>query len=282
MSEEIQTIQEEELPETSDVLEVAYEAGRILLENGAEIFRVEETMSHIAEHFGVKMNEVFVISNGLFASDNGENDRNRKKGLLGHDAAKKYAKIEHVPVKGTRLDLVVEVNQLSREVCEGKYTLAETAAKLEEIRNMKGKSPIILILASGIGAAAFSYLFGGTLRDAAVALVAGLVLYALMLFAFKDMSKITKNILGSAVVSVICLFGYKLGIGTNLNAMVIGAVMPLIPGVPFVNGIRDIADGDYLSGAIRMLDAMLVFLSIAIGVGVVFLIYHAGFGGSLL
>ena len=39
------------------------------------------------------------------------------------------------------------------------------------------------------------------------------------------------------------------------------------PGVAFTNGIRDIVDGDYLSGCVRLLDAILVFCSIAIGVG---------------
>ncbi len=43
--------------------------------------------------------------------------------------------------------------------------------------------------------------------------------------------------------------------------------MPLVPGVPFTNAIRDIADGDYISGSVRMLDALLIFFCIAIGVG---------------
>ena len=37
----------------AEVLEVAAEAGHILLENGAEISRVEDIMSRIASHFGV-------------------------------------------------------------------------------------------------------------------------------------------------------------------------------------------------------------------------------------
>ena len=55
-----------------------------------------------------------------------------------------------------------------------------------------------------------------------------------------------------------------------------------MPGVPFTNGIRDIADGDYISGAVRLLDAMLVFLCVAIGVGVMFTVYRRLMGGVLL
>lgn len=36
-----------------EVMEVAMEAGHILLENGAEIFRVEETINRICRHYGM-------------------------------------------------------------------------------------------------------------------------------------------------------------------------------------------------------------------------------------
>jgi uncharacterized membrane protein YjjB (DUF3815 family) len=65
---------------------------------------------------------------------------------------------------------------------------------------------------------------------------------------------------------------YKLGLGTHLSNMIIGAVVPLIPGVPFTNGIRDIANEDYIAGITRLLDALLVFFCIAMGVALAFLL----------
>ena len=79
-----------------------------------------------------------------------------------------------------------------------------------------------------------------------------------------------------------CIVCYHLGFGDNMNHMIIGSIIPLVPGVPFTNGIRDIADGDYISGAVRLLDAMLVFLCVAIGVGVMFTVYRRLMGGVLL
>ena len=64
--------------------------------------------------------------------------------------------------------------------------------------------------------------------------------------------------------------------------MIIGSIMPLVPGVPFTNAIRDIADGDYISGAVRMLDALLVFLCIAIGVGMGIAVMSRLTGGGIL
>ena len=68
----------------------------------------------------------------------------------------------------------------------------------------------------------------------------------------------------------------------SINFMIIGSIMPLIPGVAFTNAIRDIADGDYISGSVRMLDALLVFFSIAIGVGMAFSFISRVTGGALL
>ena len=68
----------------------------------------------------------------------------------------------------------------------------------------------------------------------------------------------------------------------DMSHMISGAIMPLVPGLAFTNGIRDIADGDYISGTVRMIDAILVFLSIAAGVGLVISTYQQMTGGALL
>ena len=67
----------------------------------------------------------------------------------------------------------------------------------------------------------------------------------------------------------------------RIDGMIIGGIMPLVPGLAFVNAIRDIADSDFLSGTVRMIDAILVFVYIAIGVGVTLSIYNNMIGGLL-
>lgn len=266
-------MQEESNRDDHKVLEAAMEAGHILLENGAEISRVEETMERICGYFGVEAENFFVLSNGIFTTGNPNTNNPRGQ----------YAKVQHIPVKGARLDKVVAVNQLSREVAEGRYSIEQVEEKLDQIRRMPGKSLHMQIFASGVGSACFCYLFGGSLADSAVAFAAGLLLYAFVLLVSPPrMSKITKSICGGAMVTLICILSYRLGMGQNLSCMIIGSIIPLVPGVAFTNGIRDIAGGDYISGAVRLLDAILVFLCVAIGVGVMFIIYHRVFGGILL
>ncbi|WP_460646385.1 threonine/serine exporter family protein [Lacrimispora xylanolytica] len=246
------------------------QAGHILLENGAEIFRVEDTMDRICRHFGIESGNSFVLSNGIFTTS-------------GNEREEIFAKVQHIPVSGTHLDRVAAVNQLSREIEAGQVSISEVKRRLDEIRVMPGKSKVMQILASGAGSACFCYLFGGNVRDGVCAFGAGIILYLYVLFiSAPRLSKIVGNIGGGALVTFICTMQYLFGIGEHLNFMIIGSIMPLIPGVPFTNAIRDIADGDYISGSVRMMDALLVFFSIAMGVGLVFGVFHRLTGGALL
>lgn len=253
------------------VLNVAILAGHILLENGAEIFRVEDTMKRIAFHFGANNEEFFVLSNGIFIT--GWNE----------DAKRNYARVKHIPVKGARLAKVVAVNQLSREIDQGLCTLEQAETRLKEIQDMPAKPFLMQVLASGVGSGCFCYLFGGSLADCIPAAIAGIILYIfVLLLSQPHLTKIVGNICGGALATLICVLCYKLGMGESLNHMVIGAVIPLIPGVSFINGIRDLAGEDYISGAVRLLDAILVFLCIAIGVGIVITFFYRNAGGEFL
>lgn len=236
------------------VMELALSAGHILLENGAEIFRVEETMDRICRHFDLQSGNAFVLSNGIFMT-------------AGSEKESFFAKVQHIPVSGTHLDKVAAVNQLSREIERGSYTLEEAEAELERISRMPAKRKWVQILASGLGSASFCYLFGGEIQDSVVAFMAGLVLYLYVLQISVRLSKIVGNILGGALVTLFCGLLHHVGFGEKLNYMIIGSIMPLIPGVAFTNAIREMADSDYISGGVRMMDALLGFLSIAIGVG---------------
>ena len=241
-----------------EVLDLALMAGHILLENGAEIYRVEETIDRICGYYGVNSENAFVLSNGIFLT-------------AGSARESFFAKVQHIPVSGTHLNKVAAVNQLSREIVEGRHTIQDAYRILEEIRTMPGKKRWMQTLASGVGSAAFCIFFGGTFGDSLAAFAAGICLYLYVLWlSVPHLSKIVGHSGGGALVTVVCCLLYLMGVGENLNFMMIGTIMPLVPGVAFTNSIRDVADGDYISGSVRMLDALLVFFCIAIGVGIGF------------
>ncbi len=243
------------MDDNSKIMELAYEAGAILLENGAEISRVDETMRRIAGHYGVDDESFFVLSNGIMAT------------------AKGFARTKFIPIKGTSLDKVVAVNQLSREVSEGKCDLEQLESRLKAIRAMRPKPAWEQIAASAFGSAAFCIIFGGGFADSIVAFVAGLVLWVYMLFVgYRHLSRIAGAITGGLLATLLCGVMFRLGLGTHLSNMIIGAIIPLIPGVPFTNGIRDLAHEDYIAGVTRLLDALLTFFCISMGVALAFML----------
>ena len=149
------------------VLDLSMEAGRILLDAGAEIFRVEETIERISRAFGIEKCSPFVMSTGIFLTAENE------EGEI-------YASVKHIPIQGAKLYRVAAVNQLSREIVEGKYTLEEAEERLEIIKNMPGKRPLVRILSAGLGSGSFCYLLGGKFTDMFAAFLSGVLLYAIL------------------------------------------------------------------------------------------------------
>lgn len=251
---------------SEDVLEVASEAGHILLENGAEISRVEDTMERISSHYGVHTGHFFVLSNGIFTTS----------------SSNKYANVEFIPIRGIQLSKVVEVNRLSYRIAAGKVSLTQARSELDAIRDEPMKPAWEQIVGSAFGAAGFCAVFGGGFMDCAAAFVVGTLLYLFLLFvSSRYLSKIVGGICNSLVATLLCLASYRLGFGSSLSNIIIGAIMPLIPGVPFVNGVRDLADSDYIAGTTRLTDAMLGFFCIALGVGTSFVLDGSIFQGMI-
>lgn len=253
-----------------EVMELVVLAGEILSDSGAEIFRVEETMDRICRAYGMHSGSMFVLSNGIFVT-------------AGDADEECFARVKTIPVKSVRLDRVAAVNQLSREIEAGQHTVTEALEKMRSIQRMPGKTKKMQILAAGVSSACCSWMFGGNAGDSTAAFLAGVVLYLYVIYISRPyFSKIVGTIGGGALATFVCVCLHSLHFGSHLNQMIVGGIMPLIPGVAFTNGIRDMADGDYLSGSVRLLDAILVFLCIAAGVGMVIHVYHNWFGGVML
>lgn len=257
--------------DTKRVINLAMEAGRMLLKNGGEIFRVEETMMRICHRFGVKYVDLFTLSHGLFI-------------CAGTDKEKLYTKVKQVPLSSTHLGIVAEVNDLSREIAAGHVGIEEAWKKLKQINKMPTKRISYQIAAAGLSAGGLGYLLGGTPMEAFVAIFVGCAVFAWSLFAGKHgISKILVHIVGGIIIASMALAAIQIPAFGNLRmeGIVTGGIMPLVPGLAFVNAIRDLADSDYLAGTVKMIDAVMVFVYIAIGVGAALAVYHHVLGGVL-
>jgi uncharacterized membrane protein YjjP (DUF1212 family) len=240
-------------------LALVLRAGQILLENGAEIFRVQETMTIMARSLGLTGYHDYVLTNGLFACADGA-------GL---------SSLRNVPHRGTHLGRVEAVNQVSRALAAGQLSLEEAEQQVEAaaLPQQPGR---IQLLASGVGSLCFAFLFGGGPVEALAAAAAGVVLGGFLLGCERyRLSAMLRRMAGAALTTIVCLLCCRLLPGADANAAIIGTLMILTPGVAMTMGIQDFIRGDYLSGTIRVIDALLIAGSIAGGTGLVLGVYGA-------
>ena len=159
--------------------------------------------------------------------------------------------------------------------------------RIQSIRTMPGKVWWEMVLGIALGVSSFSILFGGSLVDAMATLVSGVLLGLFMTFVSPHLSRLMGNVAGGLAGGLLCILLYRLAIHLSglpqlhLANMIIGTIIALVPGVPFTNGMRDLANEDYIAGTTRLTDAFLAFLCIALGVALAFIIDGVTTGGII-
>ena len=235
------------------IMDFIMAAGQTLLENGAEVFRVEQTMEIMARSFHLREFHVYVLTNGIFASA----------------GTAEISEVRNVPTRTTHLGRVAAVNQLSRQIAAGGISIDEAESRLVQAQNIPFPKDRVQLAAGCSGAFCFALIFGGTLRAGLAAAVAGFAASGYLLLCRRwGMGGGFRTISTASLITLLCLAGCRV-LGTEPSCAIIGTLMILTPGIAFTMGIRDFVQGDYLSGTIRMIDALLIAASIAIGTGLV-------------
>lgn len=239
----------------SQMMDICLLAGEIMLMYGAETYRVEETLERMAKAANLKNVHSFVTTTGIF---------------LSYDDPECGELMQMIRIDDRSYDLtkIMEVNDISRKFVLKEITADEAYAKLEVIKKAPLFYPIWLIhLASGIAGAGFSYIFGGTYGDMFPAFIAGLVAsISLELVQHYLKVRFIAEFIASFIGGMTAILLVFLQIGINLDQIIIGCLMPLVPGVPLTNAVRDLLSGDYIAGLSRGAEAFLTSLSVATGI----------------
>ena len=158
------------------IMDFIMAAGQTLLENGAEVFRVEQTMEIMARSFHLREFHVYVLTNGIFASA----------------GTAEISEVRNVPTRTTHLGRVAAVNALSREIAEGNMTLDEAESRLVLARRIPFPKDWVQLVSGMCGAFCFALIFGGTLRSALAAALAGFLASGYLLLCESTPQKVSK------------------------------------------------------------------------------------------
>ena len=238
-------------------LEIILKAGKILLSSGAEISRTEDTMNYIAKAMNFKDLEAYVSNRGIFAT--------AKK-----DDNTEITRIYNVPEVDINLSKIESVNALSRRITQKNITIEEIESELNQIDTMSDYSFFWRLVAYTIGASGFSYAIGSSITDSIIAGIIGLILGVYMCTIKRILnSDVLITILGSILIALLGNLFIHFELGSNLSVILLGAMIDIVPGVPFVNAIREYSQNNYNTGITLMMGALLTCISMAVGVAVV-------------
>lgn len=243
------------------ILRTALDIAEHLLRNGSEISRVENTIERICTALGADHVEAFVIPSLIAASVR------MKDG--GYSEQMRHVKKEI----SMNLFRVEQLNTISRELCFGHISIEEARQRIESVKKVNPYSAVVAHIGAAIFIAGFTLFFGGTWLDALCGALVAVVISILSSVEApftKGMMKPFSLSFVSGSLSVLFCF---IGLGRDVDAVAIGTIMQVIPGLSFWTGVTDMVNGNLISGALRLLQAFLTAVMIALGYAMAFFVF---------
>ena len=239
--------------EYSKLLDMATDLGYGLAMNGAETFRVEESISRVLAAYEVEA-EVFVIPNCMHIS-------------IEPIPGRPQTRMRRIGLHGNDLDAVERYSNLSRRICQ-EHPAPEIAAKwLEEAKAQRRQYSFpMYLLGNALGALGFCILFGGSWMDSLISAVCGILVGLVNLWMDRlGANQFFRTIAAAFPMSLLAYTANALFPAVRSDCVIIGALMILVPGLLFTNAMRDIIFGDTNSGINRIVQVLLIAVAIALG-----------------
>ncbi|TDM12614.1 threonine/serine exporter [Macrococcus lamae] len=244
---------------TNKIIDVIMLAGKILLENGAETYRVEDTMTRIATHYGLDNTHSFVVPTAIIFSF----------------SEKSETRLMRIESRTTDLEKIAETNAISRAIASNSITLDDAKTMLQQLDQADLQFSLWLkALSAGLVSFFFLLMFDGTVIDLLPAFLAGSIgfligEYIQLHTRIKFFSEFAAAIV---IASIAHLFVLQFA-GDSINKIIIAGVMPLVPGVLITNAIRDLMASHLQAGIIKGVEAGLTAFAIGAGVALCLTIY---------
>lgn len=249
--------------DTESILSLAMDIGKSMIKCGAEIDRVEETIIRICHAYGMKKTEVFSIVSMINVTT---------VDAEGHA----FTQSRRVYSYATNLGRLERLNSLSRSICSGNLDLQQAKEELEKISSEKNGFHVTACIGSVLAAGGFAVFFGGSFKDCIAAMPIAVMIYLMNTYIkARGMSKLFYTALCSVVSGFLAIFFVRIGFADNPAMIMIGDIMLIIPGVILINSIREMLCGDLMSGMLRLLESLILSITIACGFAIPIMICGA-------
>lgn len=243
------------------MLVLALFAGEIMLKNGGETYRVEDTIIRLCKSRGFKYVEAIVTPTGIYISVD-HPDEEGKEGPM-HSFNKR------IKNRQINLEKVAKVNDFSRRFVQEGLSIEEGMKRLKDIE--KSPPPFTnyqVAFFGGVTSSFFILLLGADFYEFLSAFLATIfVTYTITVLAQKEFASFAIYLIGGALAAFLAVLLGQISPEISINRVIIGEIMVMVPGVAITNGVRDSIAGDLISGMARGGEALIVAIAIAFGVG---------------
>ncbi len=236
------------------LLEGCCEMGCEMLGCGAEIYRVEDTVHRILAAYNIA-GEVFAIPNCLIISiADGE----------GH----LHTRMHRATPPQNDIALLESLNALSRQLCsDPPQDPGELLRRVFLIRERHTTFPVgMKLFGYFLGSMFFSLFFGGGFMEAVAAGLAGFTAGLCVTMLDKiHCNYFIATVAGGFSLAFLAYFFLSVGIQLDVESVITGGLMALVPGLVFTNFLTDLLSGDVIAGLSTFVRAMLSACAIALG-----------------
>jgi len=241
------------IEKVKEVEEMLLDVGTLLMSNGASTGRVRTTVNRIAEALGYDV-ELLITSRSLMLTVTEEN---------GSDYT---SSVRRTPPHGVNFRLVSGISRMSWRIIEDNLNVEQINQEIIRLTSLSHYPRLIVLTFVSLAGASFCRLFGGQ----GIELVVTFVATFFGLFIRQEAIKKRFNpylaiVFASFAASMVAGLSVKLGIGDASEHALSTSVLFLIPGVPLINSLTDLIDGNTLNGIVRGVNGFIMAFAIALG-----------------
>lgn len=241
---------------------ILLEIGALLMSSGANSNRIRVTLERIASGLGYGT-ELLITHRALMLT------------IIEKDQQHFFSRLKRTSPHGVNFRVVSGISHLSWNVLEQNWTVAQISEEVQRLKSLPHYPRVIILALVGLAGSAFCRIFGGGYVEMMVAFVATVV----GLFVRQEAIRVNFNpymciFFASFTASFIAGIAEMYHIGAQPDKAFATSVLFLVPGVPLINSVTDLLEGNLQNGIIRGINGLIIAFSIAMGLFSVRMILH--------
>jgi uncharacterized membrane protein YjjP (DUF1212 family) len=166
------------------------------------------------------------------------------------------------------LDRLARINDLVENLHGHRISIPEARQLIgAEVRAQPPYGMLATLFGGGVSSAILVYHYGGSRLEMALVLPVGLAVQALSKYALVgENRRFISDFVCGAVVALYAWAMHRVFPAIDLPRLIVGGIVALVPGLVLVNAVHEVAQKNLVSGAAKLLEAMVITASLGCGV----------------